>query len=119
MKLEVGKYYKSRDGLKFKCVHELKSEDDYRFLTVIDDGLLHQLNNIDGFSLNSPRHDLISEWVEPVVHEVDVCFYSDGEKIHPLDNGGGMAIYEPSNGKHVPTKLIAKVKVKFTEGEGL
>jgi hypothetical protein len=106
MKLEVGKYYKSRDGFQFKCVHELNSEDDYRFLTVIDSGLFHQLNNIEGFSLNAPHHDLISEWVEPIEHEVDVYFWVNDE--------GDICCGDEPYGK-----LIAKVKVNFKEGEGL
>ena len=116
MKLEVGKYYKSREGLKFKCVHELKSNDDYRFLTVIDDGLLHQLNDIDGFSLHAPRYDLISEWVEPVVHEFEMALLkmnaADGRTFISLQNISSIAPWDNSS-------IIARKTIKITEGEGL
>lgn len=110
MKLEVGKYYKDNVGDKWKCVHNF----DYGgapFICVSDNRCKPTVarfspNGVTD-TLDLPRH-IISEWVEPVEHEVDVWFY----------RGIGKAI--------VPTKcydegldVIAKVKVKFTEGEGL
>jgi hypothetical protein len=114
MKLEVGKYYKASNGAKYKCVHDFENKQNTylgRFLCATDGfngGSLHRFHangNNDNIYCGV---NLISEWVEPVEHEVDVWFY----------RGIGKAI--------VPTKcydegldVIAKIKVKFTEGEGL
>lgn len=109
MKLEVGKYYKDNVGDKWKCVHNF----DYGgapFICVSDNRCKPTVarfspNGVTD-TLDLPRH-IISEWVEPVEHEVDVYFGT-------AKNGGIVA----STGDW-GTGTIAKVKVNFTEGQGL
>lgn len=117
MKLEVGKYYKSRDGRKWKCVHEYKKCIDRsipRFLMIPDDNdnAICKVHD-DGkyyFCGAEADSDLISEWVEPVEHEFEVEFYKD-EK-------GFVSLFD-IHIHGLNAEPIAKVKVKFTEGEGL
>ena len=111
MKLEVGKYYKGQNGDKWKCVHE--SSDSNQFFNMlcvlIDNSLrINYYFSKDGRYESEPEpYDLISEWVEPVEHEVEVAFW--------LKEGTIRASQDLS---YWGTPL-AKVKVKFTEGEGL
>lgn len=114
MKLEVGKYYKSRDGRKWKCVH-IFNDRQYNHVLLIDENKCEKTiyTNLDGTIFNNYTHsenDLISEWVEPIEHELDVCFYRDinGEVYCDV-----VKFDEDSIGS------LAKVKVKFKEGEGL
>ena len=114
MKLEVGKYYKASNGAKYKCVHDFENKHNThlgRFLCATDGyngGSLHRFHS-DGKNDNVYCGvDLISEWVEPVEHEVEVHFYKD------YDGDICTRTYN-----EIRLNLIAKVKVKFTEGEGL
>lgn len=116
MKLEVGKYYKSRNGHKWKCVYIFNDRERNNVL-LIDEKKCENViyTNLNGTVFNNDitsYNDLISEWVEPVEHEVEVWFYKWGTNItcspsYLKFNGDGNQV------------LIAKVKVKFTEGEGL
>lgn len=69
MKLEVGKFYKCRNGTKVKCLHQLKSgifliATDANYFEARSDGTYH-------FNVNfriKPMvydYDIISEWKEP------------------------------------------------------
>lgn len=115
MKLEVGKYYKGQNGDKWKCVHE--SSDSNQFFNMlcvlIDNSLrINYYFSKDGRYESEPEpYDLISEWVEPVEHEVEVHFYKQelNGRVLARDSGASLTGW----------KIIAKVKVKFTEGEGL
>lgn len=111
MKLEVGKYYKSRDGRKWKCVHEYENRDDYYYVCVeCGEGYCDSFPENGRFLLNGKQNgnDLICEWVEPVVREVEVAFWVTKE--------GSVRASQDLSYWGTP---IAKVKVKFTEGEGL
>lgn len=115
MKLEVGKYYKSRDGQKWKCVHEFKGRDDIFFPMICvenDFGSIGEFTKDGAFATRTHDNTLISEWVEPVELEVDVWFYKNST----TDNEIMATTVRPHD--NYQTK-IAKVKVKFTEGEGL
>jgi hypothetical protein len=108
IKLEVGKYYKSRDGRKWKCVHQFEKNNNLLFAN--ENGAMTLLSSGLRTIVSESDVDIISEWVEPVKYEVDVCFYND--------YAGGLYcniinFCEESEG------AIAKIKVKFTEGEGL
>ena len=111
MKIEIGKYYASRDGIKYKCVHDF-GHGESQFVMIADHGGITYVGRfktngtVTGYS--NYGHCLVSELVEPVEHEVELWFY----------RGIGKAI--------VPTKyydegldVIAKVKVKFKEGDNL
>jgi predicted P-loop ATPase len=106
MKLEVGKYYKNQNGEKVKAL-------DYtvggRFiLHNIEKGYLYTVDALGKtYAYTDTIEDLISEWVEPVEHEVDVHFFKVGDAI----------VF--GNNPFYKDKRIAKIKVKFTEGEGL
>ena len=113
MKLEVGKYYKTRLGHKWKCVHKMARcsgrvficTDESNCETYYEDGMWMRA------SKNPNGYDLISEWVEPVEHEVEVWFYKSKD-----------GVVSQNSGCFSPYKInppIAKIKVKFTEGDGL
>jgi hypothetical protein len=71
--------------------------------------------NTDGFVIYHNKHnthDIISEWVEPVEHELEVYFIREKKSKYicasTLDHQG-----------YDEWEKLAKIKVKFTEGEGL
>ena len=112
MKLEVGKYYKTRNGRRVRCVHVF-SDRAFNNVLFINENKCEDIiyTNSDGFVLYHNKHntnDIISEWVEPVEHEVEVLAYRTQEKILYL-----------TTDRNYWNNPIAKIKVKFTEGEGL
>jgi hypothetical protein len=110
MKLEVGKYYKGQNGDKWKCVHNF-DYGAYPFICVCDNRGMPVVGRFSPQgakdTLSSAYH-LISEWVEPVEHELEVLAYRTKEKTLYL-----------TTDRHYWSNPIAKIKVKFTEGEGL
>lgn len=115
MKLEVGKYYKTRDGRKVKCVHVFEDRKFNNVLFINEkkcEDIIYA--NRDGYVFLFSEYcanDIISEWVEPVEHEVEVWFYKSKD-----------GVVSQNSGCFSPYKInppIAKIKVKFTEGEGL
>ena len=108
MKLEVGKYYKTRNGRKCKCVHIFKVEGVNSLCSFDEENISRTYYNNGMYDLNSQGGiDIVSEWVEPVKHEVDVAFWK---------KEGTIRASQDLNYWGTP---IAKIKVKFTEGEGL
>ena len=115
MKLEVGKYYKTRNGRKYKCVHDF-GERAYmrgRFLCGCDDGNGGHDYKFDRVGKNTNQFcgvELISESVEPVAHTVDVYLIKNSVS-EPM-----YAISRTPNPYEIP---IAKKTITFTAGEGL
>jgi hypothetical protein len=113
MKLEVGKYYKGQNGDKWKCVHDF-DYGAYPFICVCDNRgtpVVARFSHGGSQDTLSSPNPLISEWVEPVEHEVEVWFYKSKD-----------GVVSQNSGCFSPYKInppIAKIKVKFTEGEGL
>lgn len=112
MKLEVGKYYKTRDGRKVKCVHVFEDRKFNNVLFINEkkcEDIIYA--NRDGYVFLFSEYcanDIISEWVEPVEHELEFLAYRTKEKTLYL-----------TTDRHYWSNPIAKIKVKFTEGEGL
>jgi hypothetical protein len=106
MKLEVGKYYKSQKGEKVKA---LDCTVGGRFiLHNIEKGYAYTVDAVGKtYAYTNTIEDLISEWVEPIEHEVEVAFWK---------KGGTIRASQDLNYWGTP---LAKIKVKFTEGEGL
>ena len=113
MKLEVGKYYKASNGAKYKCVHDFENKHNThlgRFLCATDGyngGSLHRFHANGNNDNVYCGVNLIFEWVEPVEHEVEVAFWK---------KEGTIRASQDLNYWGTP---IAKIKVKFTEGDGL
>lgn len=69
MKIEVGKFYKTRDGMKAR-IYSLDGEGEYPIhgaLLIYDKGwhIISWLESGRQFQNSSDRSDLVSEWVEP------------------------------------------------------
>jgi hypothetical protein len=112
MKLEVGKYYKTRNGRKCKCVHIFKGEGVNSLCSFDEENISRNYYNNGMYDLFSQRGiDIISEWVEPVEHEVEVYIQKSNDGFVSVS----VCDITPTHG----WKKIAKIKVKFTEGEGL
>jgi hypothetical protein len=68
MKIEKGKFYKSRDGRKWEVLTTERNSGDYPIVAISEDG------DIESFSINGhiiidnddDEDDLIAEWTEPV-----------------------------------------------------
>lgn len=124
MKLEVGKYYKSRDGRKWKCVHEYHKQKDYFFSNLFlmvpsdsDDAVMRLWDNGKYLACGAESDsDIISEWVEPVVHEYEMALLkmksTDGREFISLQNISSIAPWDNSS-------IIARKTITITEGEGL
>lgn len=79
MKLEVGKYYKTRNGKKIYCALDRQTictklvSSDYPFLCISMDGTTTAYTSSGIWTLNNPSspEDIIAEWVEP--HPLEGC----------------------------------------------
>ena len=68
MKIEKGKFYKSRNGQKWEVLTTNRNSEDYPIVAISEDG------EIESFSINGhiiidnddDDFDLIAEWTEPV-----------------------------------------------------
>jgi hypothetical protein len=106
MKLEVGKYYKNRVGNKCQILFQ-KFNMDFVYIDLKYESIwiVKLFGKHEGDCHSA--YDLISEWVEPVKHEVEVAFWK---------KDGTIRASQDLNYWGTP---LAKIKVKFKEGEGL
>ena len=65
MKIEKGKFYKSRNGQKWEVLTTDRKKDDYTVIAMDEDGFYHSFT-LNGASFISSNYDLIAEWTEPV-----------------------------------------------------
>ena len=107
MKIEVGKYYKTREGFKAQIlsVHPLRENC---FI-----GCIFDLDEVAGWDISGEiteddsSYDLIEEWKDPVQHEVIVSIYH-------IAGGSELLITTANRGSD---ELIGSAKVTITEGE--
>jgi hypothetical protein len=124
IKLEAGKYYKTREGQKAYVVGRMKGTCDYPWIGQIGDAFPFYWTD-EG--VGSPRcvmvDDLVEEWKEPETGEgalyvwrhrgtsrIVTSYYQ--KETHPI--GHGSARYELFVKRY---ELIAKKTVRWTEGE--
>lgn len=75
VKLEVGKFYRTRDGRKARVIcTEIQSRQGYEALALLQVPKLPQLKEVrfyyfDGRSTEDSVYDLIAEWTEPIKKE--------------------------------------------------
>ena len=123
IKLEVGKFYKATNGTKYKCVHDFENKHNLhlgRFLCATDGyngGAFHRFHSNGENDNVYCGVNLISEWVEPIEHEVDVLAY-DYKGLICLSYGAHLDMLL-KGGYDKTLKKLARFKIKFSEGEGL
>lgn len=86
MKLEVGKFYKTRSGKKAKVCDKI--EDFFigvEFLSNVSGYSLHRWSHSGVDSFGPESDDLISEWEEPLKFETNVAWSNDPKRnIYPV-----------------------------------
>jgi hypothetical protein len=77
MKLEVGKYYKTRGGGKVRVAGRREfAADNYPFLVESTSGNYYSVSEDGRFNDGyTDSFDLIEEWRDPVTHTTFVAFY--------------------------------------------
>jgi hypothetical protein len=119
MKLELYKAYADRKGRKCVVVHYGKNNSrpflvwDYQTNTT-----QHYLESGSYGTEHKSDYDLIEEWKEPEVFEDEVVLYywdrNPNALVAPMSNLKSAGIVNDPN-----FKILARKKIKITEGEGL
>lgn len=83
MRLEEGKYYKTKEGRKVKCIAVSTQDDGKKYGALcesFDSSLLH-IYTVDGryYHRKDSDFDIVAEWKEPKKYKVTVALWSDGE----------------------------------------
>jgi hypothetical protein len=62
LKLEVGKFYRTRDGQKVMIYNELKLNGDYAFAVCLLNGSIYCVTKEGRYDSKENRLDIIKEW---------------------------------------------------------
>lgn len=123
LKLEQGKFYRTRDGRKAFVAAVIKpspfsnSANGYPVVVYLDHELFRRFYNLDG-SLDSDGSpsclDLVAEWREPqqIAVELVMVRRENGTVNYSTSRGGRVTHMEPDT-------IIARKQVTITEGEGV
>jgi hypothetical protein len=124
--LEVGKYYRTRDGKKAYAGYVMAespfngSKPLYPVSGWVDGEVMPQCWNLDG-SLHEPENehkfDLVAEWVEPrrIMGWLAICSADNGQIIYPgrqMHPTAAIALRASPN-------AIACIEINVLEGAGL
>jgi hypothetical protein len=119
MKIEKGKFYKSRNGRKWEVLTTERNSEDYPIVAISEDG------DIESFSINGhiiidnddddDEDDLIAEWTEPV--EIPWSDYPTWCKWVAMESDGRWFGYEFEPCKKVVTwsgDAVVKIHPDYT-----
>ena len=68
MKIEKGKFYRSRDGLKWEVLTTERNNKKFPIVAINDDGVVLSFSKSGYFTESEGwSEDLIAEWTEPVI----------------------------------------------------
>lgn len=114
--LEVGKYYRARDGSKLKFVHRFRGDVQNPCLFVDEEeGYSWRAADPAGTPINDlNRWIIVADWVEPRIQEVWLNMYPDRQPRVWLSR---KAADDVALNERIACERIACIKVTLTEGQ--
>jgi hypothetical protein len=100
MRLEEGKYYRTGDGQKVKCVAVSTMDHGVEYGAIIATDCYNYLSlyTVDGYYFSSKVehvNNIVSKWKEPKKHSAKAHLWSDGRLTGDFEK-----IFVPGNAKH-------------------
>jgi hypothetical protein len=117
MKLEAGKFYKTRDGRKaFAAAENPFHDNKFRYVGWVEYDPCNLGWNWEGKHPNKSRYDLIAEWVEP--KRIDGYIAIGTRLTGDLAISREVAV-EGLKRYSIDNKVLACIEVDCLEGDGL